>query len=297
MKYNFTLVLLIMLPFLGIKAQQPIIVTADTLEMGKFRMPGLSVTIPETNYDIAVKAWIKDLEAGTKSKVVTEKDEMSIFGARLKNISQLPVNIYSKFVRLDSMLKLYVAIETKKDEYIEESNAAEFIRVRDYIKEFAKNQYIDVAKDQADAEEKKLKELQKELSSLENEKSKMLKTIQSDNSAILTAKDNITVQNNELSTVEASLKEQNSQLAGMEAGPAQKEKAAQIKDLEKRKKKALNEIESSENKIKKSNNAIEKAQTGIPQNEQMQVSVREQIINQEALYQKYSDKLKTIKSY
>jgi hypothetical protein len=297
MKSNFTLFLLIILPFLGIKAQQPVIVTEDTLAMGKFRLPGLSVTIPESNYDKAVKAWIKDLQAGTKSKVVTENDEMSIFGARLKNISQLPVNIYSKFVKLDSMLKLYVSIETKKDEYIEKTNTAEFIRVRDYIKEFAKNQYIDVAKDQADAEEKKLKDLQKELSSLENGKSKMLKTIQSDNAAILTAKDNITIQNNELTAVEASLKEQNGLLAGMEAGPAQKEKASQVKDLEKRKKKALNEIESSENKIRKSTDAIEKANAEIPQNEQMQTSVREQIIQQESVYQKYSDKLKTIKSY
>ena len=297
MKSKFALILLVLIPFLGINAQQPIVVTEDTLATGKFMLPGLSVTIPETNYDVAVKAWMKEMHSGTKSKVVTEKDEMSIFGARLKNISPTPVNIYSKFVKLDSMLKLYVSVETKKDEYIEKTNNAEFIKVRDYIKEFAKNQYIDVAKAQADTEEKKLKDLQKELSSLENEKSKMLKTIQKDNSAILSAKDNITSQNSELNMVEASLREQNRVLAGMEAGPAQKEKAAQVKDLEKRKKKALNEIESSEKKIKKSNDAIEKADTGIPENELMQEKVREQIINQEGIYQKYEAKLKTIKSY
>ena len=297
MKSKFALIILVLIPFLGIKAQQPIVVTEDTLAMGKFMLPGLSVTIPETNYDVAVKAWVKDLQSGTKSKVVTEKDEMSIFGARLKNISPNPVNIYSKFVKLDSMLKLYVSIETKKDEYIEKANNAEFIKVSDYIKEFAKNQYTDVAKAQADTEEKKLKDLQKELSSLENEKSKMLKTIQTDNSDILSAKDNITAQNSELNSVEASLKEQNSLLAGMEAGPAQKEKATQVKDLEKRKKKALNEIESSEKKIKKSNEAIEEANKAIPENELMQEKVREQIVLQEAVYQKYAAKLKTIKSY
>jgi hypothetical protein len=297
MKSNFTLVLLVLLPFFGIKAQQPIIVTEDSLLYGKHLLPGLSVTIPEANYEKAVKAWIKDTEAGTKSKVMTENDEMSIFGARLKNISPNPVNIYSRFVKLDSMLMLYVAIETKKDVYIEKSNNVEFIRVRDYIKEFAKNQYTDVAEAQADAEEKKLKELQKELSSLENEKSKMLKSIQSDNGSILNEKDNITIQNNELNTVEAALKEQSGLLGSMEAGPAQKEKAAQVKDLEKRKKKALNSIESSQKKIKKSNEATEKANTELPENELMQEKVREQIIQQEGVYQKYADKLKTIKSY
>jgi len=297
MKSKFALIILVLIPFLGISAQQQIVVVEDTLAMTKFMVPGLSVTIPEADYDKAVKAWVKDIQSGTKSKVVTEKDEMSIFGARLKNISPNPVNIYSKIIKLDSMLKLYVSVETKKDEYIEPANNAEFIKVRDYIKEFAKNQYIDVAKVQADAEEKKLKDLQKELSSLENEKSKMLKTIQSDNGAILSAKDNITLQNNELRSVEASLKEQSSLLSGMEEGPAQKEKASQVKDLEKRKKKALNEIDSSEKKIKKSNDAIEKANKGIPENELMQEKVREQIIMQEGVYQKYADKLKTIKSY
>ena len=297
MKLKFTLILLALIPFSGIKAQQPIIVVEDTLEIGKFRMPGLSVTIPETDYDKAVKTWVKDLESGTKSKVMTERDEMSIFGARLKKISPNPVNIYSKFVKLDSMLKLYVSIETKKDEYIEKANNAEFIKVHDYIKEFAKNQYTDVAKAQADAEEKKLKDLQKELSSLENEKSKMLKTIQTDNASILSEKDNITRQNLELNSVDVSLKEQSSMLAGMEDGPAQKEKANQVKELEKRKKKALNEIDSSEKKIKKSNEAIEKANKAIPENDLMQQNLRDQIILQEGVYQKYTNKLNTIKSY
>ena len=69
-----------------------------------------------------LKTWIKDLQTGTKSKVVTEKGEMSIFGARLKSNQPNPVNIYSKFVKLDSMLKLYVSVETKKDEYIERAS-------------------------------------------------------------------------------------------------------------------------------------------------------------------------------
>jgi hypothetical protein len=297
MKAQITLALLIVIPLFGIKAQQPIIVTEDSLQYGKTMMPGFSVTIPEADYEKVVKEWIKDLESGTKSKVLTENDEMSIFGARLKNISPNPVNIYSRIVRLDSMLKLYVSVETKKDVYIEKANNAEFIRVSDYIKEFAKDRYIDVAKEQADAEEKKLKDLQKELSSLENEKSKMLKSIQSDNGTILSEKDNITIQNNELNAAEASLREQNVLLAGMEAGPAQKEKAEQIKELERRKRKALNSIESSENKIKKSEKAIEKANEEIPQNELMQEKVREQIIMQEGVFQKFADKLKTIKAY
>jgi len=298
MKFKLTFILLILIPFVGIRSQQPIIVSEDSLKIGKSLLPGLSVTIPEANYDKALKAWTKDLQAGTKSDVITENEEMTIFGAKLKGISPNPLNVYSRIVKLDSMLKLYVALEIKKDEYIEKaSRNSEYIKVEDYIREFSKNQYLDVAKDQMDQEGDKLRDLQKELSSLENDKSKMLKSIQSDEGTILNEKDNITIQNNELSSVDATLREQKSLLAGMEEGPAQKEKSEQVKDLEKRKKKALNSVESSENKINKLNNAIDKTNSQIPQNEAMQEKVREQIIVQEGIYQKYADKLKRIKNY
>lgn len=298
MKFKFSFILLVLIPFIGIRSQQPIIVSEDSLKIGKSILPGLSVTIPEANYDKALKAWIKDLQAGTKSDVVTENEEMTIFGAKLKGISPNPLNVYSRIIKLDSMLMLYVALEVKKDEYIEKATRnSEYIKVEDYIKEFSKNQYIDVAKDQMDQEGDKLRDLQKELSSLENEKSKMLKSIQSDQATILNEKDNITIQNNELTSVETSLTEQKSLIAGMEEGPAQKEKSEQIKDLEKRKKRALNSIESSENKINKMNNSIAKANSQIPQNETMQEKLREQIIVQEGVYQKYANKLKTIKAY
>jgi len=298
MKLKFTLIILGIFPFLGINAQKPITISDDTLQIGKSVLPGMSVTIPEVDYDKALKTWIRDLQSGTKSKVVTDNGEMSIFGAKIKSISSNQINVYSKIVRLDSMLQLFASFETKKDQYIERSSGEpEYAKAQDFLKEFAKNQYIEVAKGQADAEERKLKDLQKELSSLENEKSKMQKGIQSDNSTIASEKENIILMNNELNTVNTALLEQNNLLATMEEGPAKKEQAVQIKDLEKRKKKAQNSIESSQKKINKSDSGINQATGDIPRNERMQEKVREQIMQQEAVYQKYADKLKRIKSY
>jgi hypothetical protein len=298
MKTKFTIVLLVLIPFFGIRAQKPIIISDDSLKIGSSFLPGLSVTIPEVNYDKTLKVWLRDLQSGTKSKVITENGEMSIFGAKIKSISPNPLNVYSRLVRQDSMVQLYASFELKKDQYIERaSGAPEYIKAADYLKEFAKGQYIELAKDQADTEEKKLRDLQKELSSLENEKSRMEKSIQSNTGNIASEKENITLQNNELNTVSTALAGQDSVLAKMEAGPAQKEKAGQIKDLEKRKKKALNSIESSEKKIVRDNDDIDKATNAIPQNEKMQEKVKEQIVAQEAVYQKYANKLKKIKSF
>jgi chromosome segregation ATPase len=230
--------------------------------------------------------------------VVTENNEMSIFGANLKNLTPNPVNVYSKLVRMDSMLNLSVSLESKKDVYIERtSNVAEYIKVKDYLKQFAKDQYAAVAKAQFDAEDKKLYNLRKELTSLENEKTRLLKSIESDKNLIISEKDNITAQNSELNTVESDLKEQNKLLSSLEEGPAKKEKSEQIRELEKRKKKALSSIGSSENKISKANNAIDKANNELPVNDQKQAKMLEQVNGQEDIAQKFADKLKRIKEF
>jgi hypothetical protein len=261
MKSKVTLIVfLAFAPFTFTKTQMPIVLSEDSIQIGKSVLPALSVTIPESEFDKTLKAWIRELQAGTKSKVVTENSEMSIFGARIKSISPNPINVYSKLDKLDSMLMLYASFETKKDDYVVGSaGTPEFAKARDFLKEFSKAQYIDVAKDQANAEEKKLKDLQRELSSLENEKSRMQKSIESNKNSIISEKENITLMNNELNTVKVARVGQDSLLSSMEEGPAKNAKAEEIKDLDKRNRKAQNSIESSEKKIQRSDEEIEKA--------------------------------------
>jgi len=298
MKSLCTLAFLILAISSGIKAQMPVSVTEDSLKVGKTTLPGISVTIPEVNYENTLKAWIKNLESGSKSKVVTENNEMSIFGAKIKEISSNPVNVYSKMIKLDSTLKLTASFELKKDQYVDRTGtAAEFPKAEDYLKQFAKNQYIDVVKTQVDSEDKKLRDIEKELSSLEKEKNRMQKSISSNNTTIANEKENITVQNNELTTVTAAIVEHNRQLDTMSTGPAKEEKIKYLKDLDKRKKKAQNSIESSENKINKTKNDTDKTNAEIPKNEKMQEQVNERIQNQQGVLQKFTDKLKKIKSY
>jgi|WetSurMetagenome_2_1015567.scaffolds.fasta_scaffold03809_5 predicted nucleic acid-binding Zn-ribbon protein len=299
MKSISTLILFILFSFAGIKAQRPIIVSDDSLKIGKSQMPGLSVTIPEVEYEKTLKLWIKELQSGTKSKVVTENSESTIFGAEKKSISPNPMNVYSKLMNKDSLLVLIVSFELKKDQYIDRSSTpAEHAKAQKYLKDFAKDQYIALVKDQADAEDKKLRSIQKDLSSLEKEKSRLQKSIESNKTDIAKEKENIVIQNNELTSVSAALIEHNKLLSTLDAGSTeQKEKMDYIKDLEKKQKKIRNSIESSENKINKCNNDIDKATSEIPANETMQQKVMGQVAEQEAVYQKYADKLAKIKSY
>jgi len=136
-----------------------------------------------------------------------------------------------------------------------------------------------------------------ELATLEKEKGRLEKSIQSNNNTVAKENDNLAIQNDELTTVSAGITDNNSQLSTMDDGPAKDERIKYIKDLEKRKKKALSSIEASENKIKNAENDTFRANSEIPRNESMQDSVKERIVQQEMVVQKFTDKLANIKLY
>lgn len=279
-------------------AQKPIVINEDSIAFSTSKYPGFTVAIPEVNYDRTLKEWTKELQSGTKSKVVTENGTLTIFGAIMKDITPTPVNVYSKLLYKDSLVHLLVSIETKKDQYVDRAHGdAEFTAAKTFLKNFAKAQYVDFVKDELQVENKKLNDLKGDLNSLQNEKSRMQKSINSNNSTIKSEQDNIVLQNTELPKITGEIATQNSQLTSMEEGAAKEEKASYIKELEKKKKKILNDIESSENRISKSQNEINDAQRDIPKNEADQEIMRGKIAQQEAVVKHFEDKLNTVKSY
>jgi hypothetical protein len=283
---------------LWIKAQKPISVTEDSLSFGKGTLPCLTVSIPEVNYENTMKSWTRELQSGTKSKIVKEGNEMTIFGARIKDISPNPVNVYSRMFSLDSMIKVSVAFEMKKDQYIERNtNETDVDKAKTYLKNFAKEEYLEFAKDQSDTEDKKLYDLQKEVSSLDREKSHLQKLIESANTIIFNEKQNLAVQQNELNSISDEMVEQNKQMSSPEADAVKKEKTDYINSLEKRKKKAESAIESSQDKINKANTEIDKANKEIPENDKKQQELNDKVHVQQAVAQKFEEKVKTIKSY
>jgi hypothetical protein len=283
---------------MGIRAQKPVLVMEDSLRISNLLLPGLFVSIPEVNYETTLKSWTKLLEEGTKSVVVTDNGEMTIFGALLKNITDTPVNVYSKLINQDSILILGVSIELSKNVYIEKATGeTELARAKSFLFNFAKDRYIDLVSDHVKAEEKKLKDLEKELGSLEKDHSGMEKSIRSSNKTITTERDKLTVLNNELPSLSAQIIDERNLLNSMEEGDAKKEKAAYVNDLEKKKKKSLKAISVSEKKISKAERDIDNANRNIPKNDRTQGKFRDQVSDQEAVLQKFEDKLNTIKAY
>lgn len=279
-------------------SQRPITVTEDSILFGNAKFPGFLLTIPEVNFQNAQKQWIKTIQKSTKSTVTIDKDDMTIFGANIKEISEMPINIYSKLISMDTAIQLAAIIELKKDQYLEKKTGeVELLKGKNYLRAFAKDLYADLAKDQLSEEEKKLKELEGQLESLQKDKSNLQKDIQSCNTDIISEKDNIALKNSELTTISAEILSQNEELNAMQEGETKTNKKAYISDLEKQKKKLLNAIESSENNINKANNKIDQCNQDIPRNETQQTELAPKIAQQEAVVRKYTDKLTAIKNY
>ena len=293
-----TLVFMALLPVLSIKAQRPIVVYEDTLRFGNSGVPAITVSIPEADYEKTLRNWIREQETGTRSKVVTEGSSMSIFGANFKDISSTPVNVYSTLANKDTALLLTVAFELKKDEYVGKgSGETELAKAKIYMFNFSKNQYLDFANEELKAEQAKLRTIEKDLSSLQSNESKLARSIAKNNRAVLRERERLTGLNNDLTTASAAIAEHTGQLAEIPDETERQEKEKYIKGLEKDKKKIQRSIRSSENKLKKANSAIDKANRDLPRNDKTQERIRQQIAAQEAVVQKYVDKVNRIRSY
>ncbi len=293
---NFSLLLAALFIIPRLYSQQPIRVYEDSIDYGKSKYPGVIVTVPEANYEKLQKVWKNELETKTRSKVVIENGEWSIFGANVKNLSATPVNIYSKLVNLDSLVELRAAVELKKDIFIEKQSS-DMLKLQNYLKDFAKNQYIETASSQLKAEEDTLHQLKKQLSDYEKKESNLKDDIKSSEKSIKEEEDNLTALNSELENLVSEISNQNIQFTSMTEGPVKNDKEKYIKDMDKRKKKIGKDIESAEKKIKKANKTIKDAEKEIPEQQSLQEDVKTKIAAQELVVKKYEQKLATIKLY
>lgn len=298
MKRIYTLLLLLALTTLFLKAQMPITVYEDTLQFGSSVAPGITVNIPEADYEKTLRNWIREQESGTKSKVVTESNGMSIFGANIKDISATPVNIYSTLVKQESELLLSVAFELRKDEYISlNTGEGDLAKAKAYLFNFSKNQYLDFASEELKVEQSKLRSIEKDLSSLQSRESRLSRSLGKSNRTVVRERDRLVVLNNDLTTASAAIAEHSSQLSTMLPGTGRDEKEKYIKNLEKDRKKLQRSIRSSENRMKKANSAIDKANRDLPRNDRTQERIKEQFSEQQAVVQTYTDKLNRIRAY
>ena len=298
MKSIRLIIILTLISCIGVNAQKPIIMSEDSIKIGNGILPAISVLIPEVKYDKVLKNWTKLLETGTKSKLMSERGEMTILGANIKSITPNAINVYSVLSDRDSALYLAASFELKKDIFIDRSSGeTELSKAKEVIFEFARQQYIDLASEELKVEENKLKDLEKELGSLERSQSGMEKSIRKNNRTIDNERDKSLDFNNQLTALTQTIADERIQFTTMDDGTLKDEKEKQLKNLEKQRKRLTKSIASCDKKISKAQGAIKKANSDIPRNERVQLKYNEEINAQQAVVQRYTNKLNTIKNY
>jgi len=296
MKTGIYIALLLIVSFSAAKAQKPLTMTDDSVKFGNTMCPGVWVDIPEVKLETVRSEWKKAVEKGTKSNALVAENEITIFGAILKDISDVPVNIFSEVQLQDSLVRLFSAVELSRDEFTK-VNSREHEQLKKMLNQFAKDQYLKVAQDQLSKEESTLKDLEKELSSIRKEKEKLEKEIQSANTTISEEDYKLISVKKAMEVTDADLDIKSTELSTMADGDAKKALQSEVKDLQKAKKSQLKEIGSSESKISKSNTLIEDNKNAITENLKKQEEFSEKINTQNLQVDKFTKKLKTIESY
>ena len=284
----------------ALNGQKPIEASGTEFKLGQVMYPGVQLMIPEASYELVEEMWIKALEKGTKSDVAeAENGEITIFGAYIESAGGDPVNIYSQIIPRDSIVELNASIEVKRNEFITENMyESEFNQLKTYMKDFGKEVYVVVVKDQIKVEEDALKELEKDLKQLQNDQEKMEKQISKD-------EHNIDVSEDDIRTLEAELALKNEEIARAKvqlnsAGddPFQKETSKDVlKDLEKDRKKILNSIKKEKKQIVGNEADIDNTQLEIPALVEQQNRKMQEIEQQRIRVNQFETKLATIEAY
>ncbi len=267
--------------------------------LGDDEYKGIQVLIPEAEYELVEKMWIKALEKGTKSNVAEAHDgEYTIFGAYLKALGEDPVNIYSQIIPADSTVKLNSCIELKRNVFLtEDLYESEFNLFSDYLKEFAKEIYLDVVSEQVKAEEDVLKDLNKELKNLQNEKEAINKGISENEHEVEVSEDKIDILSADIAVKNEEIAREKVNLSA--AGDPVQEAAIKeiLKKAENGKKKLQKDLKKEKKKIVGYESDIDKALLEIPSMNAQLVSKREEIEIQSNILLQVELKQESIKNY
>ena len=290
MKHIYTLIVLALFTFSGLRAQNPIVVSEDKIDFGNGTVPGYSVVIPEVDLEKTVRDWIKYLESGTRSKVVEKGSNLTIFGAKVKPVSENPVNVYSTVKEENEGIKIQTAFELEKDKY---AGSDEYANGRKYLFDFAKDEYLSVVNDQLNTEEKKLRSLKNDLTGLENDHTRMEKSTKNSQETIEEENQHLADYKRQLASL--SPEEYHGDSAAV-TGMGSKSADA-VKDLEKERKKLNREIKSSQDRIDRAEKQIAENERAMPKNLSDQEAAREKVNEQEKVVKLHQKKVDTIKEY
>ncbi len=294
-----SIIILVFLVSSAVKAQIPIKVENSDFALTETKYKGLKVNIPEVFYVNVKKSWVKNLESGTKSEIAEDRDgEISIFGANIKEISSEPVNVYSQIMSGDSVINLSVAIEIKRGQFISGENDKEsYNKFKAYLFDFAKDEYLEKVKADVKEEEKKLSDIERELTKLQNQKKKLNGDIEQSKQGIADSEDALKILDSESNLNKDEITNLEANLESETDNVVKTDLEEKLKQANKEKRKIASSIEKEKNKITENKNSIETAKEEIKNNVTLQETFPEKIQAQQKVVDFHKNKLLAIENF
>lgn len=302
---KFILTALLAIIFIGsltIQAQNEIQVTNKFISMSQGEQPAYIVEIPEANYESSLKNWKKLIRQNTKNKIEESGHEIVMKSTLIEDIYSKPINLYSAIIIGDSSLKLIAVYEIDSVffdfEKVEKSVVNEKInsQIKHFMYNFASQQYMYAVEDELEAEENKLKYLQKELASLGKQSENNMKDNSENEQNIKNSQDAINSYEIDNERKQNEINAKKEAISGISNDPELLDQAkGQLKSLEKEKKGIEGKLEKEQKNIIKYQANIESLNIELERILELQGTKKEEIDAQELVVENVRKKLHAIK--
>jgi hypothetical protein len=236
---------------LNIFAQDSLVVTEETNSMSRGSQNGFSILIPQTKSKNVISDWKKFLREKNKSSYNEINNEYVLSMSVVPDISKDSILIYSVFSQVPAGTHLTSYFSSKDSTfYSSKSDANISGRISSYLRNFAVAEYRKSVEEELEAEQKKLKNLQSDLTDLENSNDKMNRNIKENDRENERKKDDIKTNLSEQEAKTTAIVQEQQVIANFpETSDRYKEESKRLKALEKEKKKLQNDNEGMNKKI------------------------------------------------
>lgn len=281
----------------NISAQEDIIVLLKDKKFYDDEATAFVVEIPQAEYKTVLKAWTKYLKDMPKEKVLVENAEISINKKFIPKIANDSLDINSYVKEYNGHIVLAVSFKLR-GKYISKNSEEEvFYPTKNFVRDFAVEQYQEAVKDELKEETRKHDKLDADLNVLIRANDNFIDEIKQAKREILTNKDLITLNEMDQSSKVLQIQTQKEIVYRLvnTPGDEQKEATKNLRKIEGDFKKMQNKSKSFHNKILSLETKIRVNKRAIENNEKEQKFIKLDKDDQEYKVRKVQKKLDGIK--
>tara|TARA_B110000908_G_C10229783_1_gene439949 strand:- start:123 stop:1013 length:891 start_codon:yes stop_codon:yes gene_type:complete len=294
---NWIVIFITTLFFGNISAQEEIKVLLKEKTFYNKETTAFVVEIPQAEYNTVLKSWTKYLKDSPKEKVIVENAEVSIGKKFIPQIANDSMDINSYIKEYDGHIVLVVSFKLQGKYISEDSEEEVFYPTKNYVRNFAIEQYQKAVALELKEENKKYAKMESDLNSLIQANDNYIDAVKQYKREILSNKDLITLNEMDQSGKVLQIQTQKEVVYRLVNTPGNEQNEAKkvLKKIEIDFKKTQNKKKTFHNKIVSLEANIRETNRSIENNEKEQKFIKLDKDDQEYVLRKVQKKLDRIK--